>query len=131
MFLDVTAIDCGGIEILKVIKFIWSLLDIVFIIVPIGLLLFITLDFGKSVIASKEDEMRKNLSIVIKRLILCVVLFLVPIIVNAVINILAVAGVDVIANFDECIDIAKESEFPDEETKDKVGPIKGINENNE
>ena len=73
-------VACGGAEVLRVIKFLWKLLDIVLFLVPMGLIVFISLDFGKSVIASKDDSMKKNLGTVIKRIIYCIVLMLVPVI---------------------------------------------------
>lgn len=95
-------LNCGGIEVLKVIKFIWELLDIVFILIPIGLILFIALDFAKNVIAGKEDEMKKNMSIAIKRIIYCIAIFLVEVIVQFAINLLGENGV----SYAKCINIA-------------------------
>jgi uncharacterized membrane protein len=70
-------VPCGGADVLRVIKFVWILLDIVLLVVPIGLILMIVLDFGKNVIAGREDEMKKGLGVAIKRIIFCVCLFLV------------------------------------------------------
>ena len=121
-FLELTAMECGGVEVLKVIKFVWSLLDLVFIFVPIGLIIFISLDFMKNVMAGKEDEMKKNLNLAIKRIMFCVVLFLVPVIVNLVINLLGDAEVDVITNFSDCIDMAQDedlSQYEEDENSDE------------
>ena len=95
-FLDLTGYDCGGAEILKIIKFIWSLLDIIFIIVPIGLILMISIDFAKNVIAGKEEEMKKNANLAIKRILFCVA------IVEFTITLLGDLGVD----YASCINIA-------------------------
>lgn len=57
-------------------------MNIAFIIIPIGLIVFITIDFAKCVIANKEDEIKKNQSIAIKRIIYSIALFFVPSIVN-------------------------------------------------
>ncbi len=75
--INIFGTTCGGAEILKVIKFIWTLLDIVLFIVPIGLIVMISIDLAKNVIAGKEDEMKKNFNIAIKRIIFCIFLFLV------------------------------------------------------
>ena len=54
-------------------------------IIAIALVLVLgVLDFGKAVIASKEDEMKKAQSTFIKRLIMCVLIFLVPLFINIV-----------------------------------------------
>lgn len=92
---------CDNIMLLKVILFVKKLLDIVLLIVPIGLILMIALDFSKNVIANKEDEMRKNTGLVIKRLIYVVVLFLVPNIVEFAVNGVGNFGSEYIA----CLDV--------------------------
>ena len=102
---------CGGADVLRVIRFIWMLLDIVFFIVPIVLIVMISLDFAKCVIAGKDDEMRKNTGIVIKRIIYCVALFLVEPICALVIDMATDATLDPNApepdwNWLDCINIA-------------------------
>jgi len=111
--------QCGGVDILRIIKFVWSLLDILFIIVPIGLILMITVDFGKNVIAGKEDEMKKNVSLVIKRLIFCVVLFLIPTIVKIVINVLGDSGIEVLS-YAQCITVARTQDLSKFESLDPI-----------
>lgn len=101
-FLELTGYECGGADILKAIKFVASLLDIIFIIVPIGLIVMISIDFLKNVIASKEEEMKKNLNLVIKRIVFCVALFLVSPIVEFTVSLLGDLGVD----YASCINIA-------------------------
>ena len=77
---------CGGADVVRILKFVWTLLDIVLFAIPIGLILIVMIDFGKNVMAGKEDEMKKNLNIAIKRIIYAVVLFLVPTIVSFAIS---------------------------------------------
>lgn len=54
-------------------------------IVPALILLLGTIDFMKAIIASKEDEMKKAQSTFIKRIIIGVMVFLVPVFINAII----------------------------------------------
>lgn len=103
VFLAIEEVVCGGEDVLKVIKFVMQLLDVIFFVVPIGLMLMISVDFTKNVIAGKEDDMKKNLNLVIKRVIVCVALFLVDPIVDFTISLLGDAGVD----YAECIKIAQ------------------------
>lgn len=56
------------------------------VIVPILVIAFGLFDLGKAVIASKEDEMRKAQSTFIKRVIIGVVVFFVPVVVDIVMN---------------------------------------------
>lgn len=75
---------CNNPDVLKVILFIIQILKILFTVVPIGLIVMIGLDLFKNITAGKEDEMKKNLSIAIKRIIYCIVIFFVPTIVSLV-----------------------------------------------
>jgi len=77
---------CNNPEILKIILYIKMIFKYVFILIPIILLLMLAIDFFKNIIAKDESEMKKNISIAIKRIIYCVVLFFVPTIVSLVIN---------------------------------------------
>lgn len=102
MYFLLTGFDCGGADVLKVIKFIWNLFEVAFIIIPIILIAIVSFDFFKNVMAGKEDDMKKNLNIVFKRFLYCIAIFLVEIIVQTAINLLGDAGID----FAECINIA-------------------------
>lgn len=84
---------CETSSFLKVIYFIMELLKVVSIIIPIGLIAMLSFDFFKNVIA-KEDEMSKNLKIAIKRVIYCLVIFLIPTIVNISVSLLNRAGIE-------------------------------------
>lgn len=63
---------------------------IVKIVIPILLIVFGMLDVGKSVIASKPDEVTKNLKSFAMRCVAAVLIFFIPSIVSVLIN--AVAG---------------------------------------
>ena len=73
---------CEQPSMLRVIKFILALLNIVRILIPIVLIVMITLDLGKNVLASNDDEMKKNFNIAKRRIIMAIAIFLVPTIVN-------------------------------------------------
>lgn len=74
--------NCGGSGVLKVLLFIKEIMGIIFIIVPIGLIVMMSIDLSKAVIASDAEEMKKTAKIVIKRIIYAIVLFSVPTIVS-------------------------------------------------
>lgn len=114
-FLDV---DCGGEGILKIIKFIWILLDCVKFIVPMGLIVMVMVDFAKNVISGREDDMKKNVSIVLKRIVFALVIFLIPSIVQTAIHLLGKYEVD----YAFCIDVAvNESDLSKYRTKYESG----------
>ena len=107
IFLDtVTGFSCGGAEVLRVLKFVFMLIDLILFIVPMGLIVMVMVDFMKNVIAGKEDEMKKNAGVAIKRIGFAAVLFLIPHIVGFVISLLGSLGVD----YATCIKIAEEED---------------------
>jgi len=105
---------CDNIMFLKVLRFIRILLDLVCFLVPIGLIVMVSLDLGKNVIAGKEDEMRKNVNLVIKRLIYAIGLFLVPVIVDVAINWVGMFNVD----YEACFNVT------DQEIENKIAEAK-------
>ena len=107
MYFGITGFDCGGEAVLKIIKFVMELLNLVFFLVPIILIVMSTVDFSKSVIASDEGGMKKNLSLFSKRVISCIGLFLVKPIVFASIHLLGNVGVD----YAQCIEIAQNDDL--------------------
>lgn len=84
---------CETSSFLKVIYFIMELLKVASIIIPIGLVIMMSVDFMKNVI-SKQDDMNKNLKIAIKRVIYCLVIFLIPTIVNISVSLLNKSGIE-------------------------------------
>ena len=84
---------CTNPDILRVILFIKEILKIVLFIVPIGLIIMLGLDLFKNISAGREEDMKKNVNIAIKRLIYAVILFLVPTVVNFTMNLLGDLGV--------------------------------------
>lgn len=94
---------CDNIMILKTLLFIKTLLNIVLLLVPIFLILMTTLDFAKNVIASQEDEMKKNVNLVLKRLIYAVAIFLIPTFVEVAINGIGNFNVE----YEECFNITQ------------------------
>lgn len=106
-FMNVTGFDCGGADVLRILKFVFTLIDVVLFIVPIGLIVIVMVDFAKNVIAGKEDEMKKNLGTAIKRILYCVVIFFVDDFSYFVVGLVGSAGVEAADKAYSCIDIAK------------------------
>ena len=74
------------------------------ILVPIALIVFGVLDFGKAVLASKEDDMKKAQATFTKRLIIGVIIFFIPTVVNIVIYLAnEYLGGGMFCNADWCI----------------------------
>ena len=64
MFLDLS--NCGPSPLLKILYFIKVLIDIVLFIVPIGLILFLSIDFGKAMISGDESTQKKIVQLATK-----------------------------------------------------------------
>lgn len=103
----VTGFDCGGADILRVIKFVWILLDIVLFVIPMILIIMVSVDLVKNVISGRADDAKKNLQIAIKRIIFCMALFLIPTIVDVAVKLLGDVGVD----YAKCIEIAQKDDL--------------------
>ena len=79
----------------------------------------ISIDFAKNVIAGKEDDMKKNVSIALKRILMTSVMFFIPVIVEFVIMFLDENNVE----FTECFTNAnaeKIAELEDLEDRNEV-----------
>ena len=76
---DMSCSELFGDDIIDLVK---EILEYPRIIVPILVILLGMIDFGKAVIASKEDEMKKAQSTFIKRVIIGIFIFFVPAIVE-------------------------------------------------
>lgn len=71
-------------ELQPIVGFIKAILQVIQILIPVGLIILGTIDLGKAVIASKEDEIKKNQQVLLKRCIAAVLVFLVATIVGFV-----------------------------------------------
>lgn len=81
-------------EILQVIYFAKLIFQVIFTLLPIGLIVYITIDLFKNVASNNEKEQSKNNSLIIKRIIYAVLIFFVPTIVNLVNGLLGNLGVE-------------------------------------
>ena len=78
---------CNGLS--SIIKLIYTVLKVFWILIPIALIVFGTIDLGKAVIASDEKEVKAAQTRLIKRFIYAALVFFVPILVDAVMNLVA------------------------------------------
>ena len=106
---------CTNPDILRIIAFIFEILKIVYILIPIALIVMISLDFAKNVMSSKTDDMDKNLKKAIKRILYCICIYWLPTIAYFAINTLGNLGVP----YTTCITNANEEKI-DELTIDKA-----------
>ena len=84
LFLIGVVDDCNGL--LPVIKLIYTVLKVFWILIPSGLIVVGTIYLGKAVIASDEKEVKAAQKRLISRFVYAALVFFVPIIVTAVMN---------------------------------------------
>ena len=78
---------CGGV--LPIARVIYKILMIFWIVIPIGLIVFATMDLGKAVISSDEKEVKAAQKRLISRFVYAALVFFVPVIVIALMNLVA------------------------------------------
>ncbi|MBQ3511889.1 MAG: hypothetical protein IJA30_06330 [Bacilli bacterium] len=82
---------CGGLDpLVSLVKN--GLFPIVYIVIPIALLIYAVIDFGKAVIASDEKEVKAAQSRLIKRAIYAALIFFVVFLVKAIMDVVAKGG---------------------------------------
>ncbi len=86
-------LDSYCADLYPIIKIIKLFINLVRFAVPIILILYVTIDVAKAVIAGSEDEMKKNQNVIIKRLIYALAVFLVVSLVSFTMDLIADVGV--------------------------------------
>ncbi len=77
-----------------------SLVNIAKIVIPVLVVIFGLIDLGKAVMSQKDDDIKKNQGLLVKRLIIAVLIFFVVALVQFVVSL--VNGDD--SNFTSCFD---------------------------
>ena len=87
LFLD----QCSTLmPVIRLIKF--GVIPMIQIVIIVALIVLLIIDFGKAVMAGKEDEIKAAQKLAIKRVIYAVVVFLVPWLVNVAFGLLDNTG---------------------------------------
>lgn len=92
---------CENPDILRVIFFGKEIIDIVKIIVPIALIILGMIDFAKAVVSNDEKANKKSITLFFKKVLNAVLIFIVPWIVEFVIETLGDLTDGV--NFTDCL----------------------------
>lgn len=93
---------CEEDDVLKVLTFAGYLLYFAKILVPFIIILMGTMDYYKAVTADKHDELSKQTKIFIRRIILGIIVFFIPTILNTFMSLLSDRS-DEIALYEECV----------------------------
>lgn len=92
---------CGGLDpLVSLVKN--GVFPIVYIVIPLALLVYAVIDFGKAVIASDEKEVKAAQSRLIKRAIYAALIFFVVFLVKAIMDVVAKGGTGNTGNWWSC-----------------------------
>ncbi len=105
---------CDDASFLATVLFIKKLVKIITIIIPIVLVLLLSVDIAKAVIASDDNEMKKAQKLVIRRIVYALTIFFVPLVVDATFSLLGereVFGLSCYNNaIDDVVDVLAQAE---------------------
>ena len=98
--------SCGGLlPIIKVVR--RGFLRLIFILIPIGLIIYGVIDLGKAVIASDEKQIKEAQGRLIKRFIYAGLVFFVPLLVSALMDMVGEEATEGTGNWANCWSQAK------------------------
>lgn len=101
---------CQHPAVLRTLYFGMIIKDIVFTIIPIGIVLMTIIDFSKAVVAGKEDEQNKAVKLIPKRIMYAIIVFAIPWAVKILMKTLSNLKLNVAMDFDTCLKNAREAE---------------------
>ena len=133
---------CQHPTFLRVLYFGYLFWEILAVVIPIGLIIMLMIDFTKAVVISKEDEQIKSMKLVGKRIIYAVFIFATPWLVSFIMTLIDSFGVDIGGDYNLCINtvkainegtdnIEKYDKLLEEEEKIEKEKIKENNNNND
>lgn len=93
---------CEDPTFLSGLSFVQSIVQVLFIVIPIGLIVMLMIDLVKCVI-SNDSEQKKQVSLIVKRILYSVMAFFVPTIVNLMLNLVSEYVTDVTSDYNNCL----------------------------
>ena len=78
---------CSDNKVKNIFKFLGNILNVIKILVPLGLMIFGAISFAKAMISGDDDALKKSAVGFIWKLIAAVVIFVVPTVINLIINV--------------------------------------------
>ena len=116
---------CNNSSMLNTILFIKNLIDIIFVVVPIVLALFFTIDLAKNVFSKNDQDNQKNLKLGLRRIIYSLILLFVPLLIKTFMGM-----VSEYSKVASCYDLATESKVKELYDKEEAEYKKQKEESN-
>ena len=90
---------CSNTALMPILRLLrQGVIPLIQVVIIAALIILLIIDFGKAVMAGKEDEIKSAQKLAIKRVVYALIVFLVPWIVNIAIGLLAETGESNVAN---------------------------------
>lgn len=93
---------CNNESVLGIIRIFGIIIEIVKIVIPLLIIVFGMIDFGKVVISSDEKEINKSTNRIVKRIVAGVLIYFIPTIVLALFDYLQLSEIYTDENFYKC-----------------------------
>ena len=93
---------CNNSEILNTIRIIGIIIAIIKVVIPLLIIIFGMIDFGKAVISSDEKEINKSTTRLIKRIIVGISIYFIPTIILTLFDVLEISEIHNSDNFYKC-----------------------------
>ena len=114
--MNILLTTCENPNILRLIYLAKKISNLVFILIPIALIIFVIIDVFKNVVeADNEKNVKTNNKSIIKRIVYAILIFFTPMIVSLIMNALSLVGLN--SEYKKCIDNA---------TKEKIAEYQKI-----
>lgn len=114
--MNILLTTCENPNILRLIYLAKKISNLVFILIPIALIIFVIIDVFKNVVeADNEKNVKTNNKSIIKRIVYAILIFFTPMIVSLIMNTLSLVGLN--SEYKKCIDNA---------TKEKIAEYQKI-----
>lgn len=81
---QILAVSCSDLN--DILKIIYSVIDLIKLIVPIALILMGSIDLAKAVFAGKDDDIKKATGTLFKRFIAGLIVFVMGYVVNIIVG---------------------------------------------
>lgn len=91
-------------DTMEIWVFMGKILTIFKIVIPILILAFGAIDFGKAVVASKDDEIKKALKSLMFRLLAGAIIFFIPVIIKFAFSLVDSFSGDIEKDYNVCVD---------------------------
>lgn len=108
---------CQNPDILRIILLFKKILNLVTILLPIALVIFLIIDLAKTMISGDEKQQGKTIKTIVNRIVFAMLIFFVPTIVNVVMSLIESAGIKAGTEYMTCFENATIEKIEEQQKK--------------